>query len=112
MKRIATTSVIMALAVCAFALSSFVSVFKTTYKLADDSDLAKAKCQICHVGKAGGKLNLYGKDVFGALRKANTKKLTSEILHSIDGMDSDKDGVKNGDQIKAGRLPGGSAASN
>lgn len=106
MKRLTTTTAIAALTVCAFALSTFVSVFQSTYKFADDSPAAKAKCMACHTSKAGGKLNSYGKDVQTALKKANTRKLTAEILHSVDGLDSNKNGVKNGEEIKAGKLPG------
>src|ERR1043166_4577674 len=106
MKRFTTTTAIAALTVCAFALSSFVSVFQGAYKLSDDSPLVKAKCSLCHTSKAGGKLNAYGKDLQAALRKANTKKLTGEIIRSVDGLDSNKNGVKNGDEIRGGKMPG------
>jgi hypothetical protein len=106
MKRLTTTTAIAALTVCAFALSSFVSVFQSTYKLPDDSPLVKAKCSLCHTSKAGGKLNAYGKDLQAALRKANTKKLTPEIIRSVDALDSNKNGVKNNEEIKSGKFPG------
>jgi len=107
MKRLTITSALLGLTVTAFALSTFVSVFQTAYKLEADSPLVKAKCMLCHSSKAGGKLNAYGKDLQAAMRKANTKKLTPEILHSTDDMDSNKDGAKNADDIKHGKLPGG-----
>jgi hypothetical protein len=58
----------------------------------------------CHV--KGKELNVYGKDVQKAMQEKKTKDLTAEILKSIEKLDSDKDGVSNGDELKAGTLPG------
>ncbi|MEJ5252537.1 MAG: hypothetical protein WHX60_11690 [Armatimonadota bacterium] len=79
-------------------------VFNKTYPASKDSDLAKVKCNVCHV--KGKELNVYGKDLQKALQEKKTKDLTAEILKSIEKLDSDKDGVSNGDEIKAGALPG------
>jgi hypothetical protein len=105
MKRLLTTGGFLGIAVAAFALGSFLKVATDTYKFPADSAAGKAKCQLCHVGKMGGaKLNPYGIDVKAAQKGA--KMITPAILHSIDGLDSNKDGVKNGDALKAGKLPG------
>lgn len=106
MKRLLTTSGIITITVSAFALSSFVGTLSSAYGLKADGTVAKSKCAACHMSKGGGKLNAYGLDLKAVMNKASTKKLTSEILHGIDGKDSDKDGTSNGDELKADRLPG------
>lgn len=103
MKRIITMSGIFALAVAAFAMGSFAKIPAETYKFPAGSDADKAKCALCHTSKMGGKLNAYGNDLKAALKGSN--KLTGAVMHSIDGLDSNKDGTKNGDALKAGKLP-------
>ncbi len=78
-------------------------VFNKTYPAPKDSELAKAKCMSCHV--KGKELNVYGKDLQKAMQEKKTKDLTAEILKSVEKLDSDKDGVSNGDELKAGTLP-------
>lgn len=51
------------------------------------------------------KLNLYGTDLQKAMTQENTKVLTGSVLKKVEGLDSDKDGVKNGDEIKKDTLP-------
>lgn len=106
MKRLAMVGLVLPLAVFALALSTFGKVFDTTYKIEKDSELAKAKCMACHVGVKGGKLNPYGKDLDEAMAAAKTKKLTPEILKAVENLDSDGDGKKNLEEIKADRNPG------
>jgi mono/diheme cytochrome c family protein len=104
MKR--TLYVMILLAVTAsmsMALLAFSSVFNAKYKPAKDSALAKGKCAACHVGMTKT-LNPYGADLKAALNGG--KKLTPEVLAACENKDSDKDGVKNIDEIKAGTLPG------
>lgn len=104
MKRLISTTSILSLAVCVLALGSMVKVVQDTYKFKADSPAGTARCMLCHVGKMGGKLNPYGTDLKTALK--GSKTLTAPILHSLDAKDSDGDGVKNGDELKAGRNPG------
>jgi hypothetical protein len=66
--------------------------------------LKKAGCAVCHIGH-GPKLNAYGEDI-KKLTPKGSKKLTADILKKAESLDSDKDGVKNGAEIKAGSLPG------
>ena len=106
MKRIFTVGVIGACAATAFALSTFGSIFNKTYNVDPSSPLGKASCSVCHVAKHASKLNAYGKDMAAVMKAANTKKLTAEILHKLDNVDSTKTGVKNIDKIKAGKNPG------
>ena len=91
------------MAVVAVARIGYVKLFQDTYK--PTGELAKLKCEMCHVGKTN-KLNPYGQAQADAMKKANAKTLTAEILRSLDKLDSDKDGMSNLDEIKAGRNPG------
>ena len=93
------------LAASALTLSSFHKTFEETYKVSANSALGTAKCMVCHMSQKGGKLNAYGKDVQAAMKAAGTKKLTADILKKVEGLDSDKNGVKNGDQIRSGKTP-------
>lgn len=88
----------------ALATPKMQAVFNKTYPAPKDSALAKAKCTACHV--KGKELNVYGKDLQKAMQEKKTKDLTAEILKSIENLDSDKDGVSNGEELKAGTLPG------
>lgn len=106
MKRLTMVGLLMALAVFAFAMSTFGKLFATTYKVEKDSALGKANCMVCHTSAKGGKLNAYGEDLDKAMKAANTKKLTLEVLKKVEQMDSDGDGVKNLDEIKGDRMPG------
>ncbi len=88
----------------AFARPDYLNAFKTLYAPKEGSALAKAGCLTCHVEmKDLKKLNPYGADLKKQLEK--TKDITA-ALKAIEPLDSDKDGVKNIDEIKAGTLPG------
>jgi len=103
-----TSILIIGIVAMVFAMSTYGKVFNTTYKVSAGSKLAKSKCMLCHTStKASGKdLNPYGTDLQIALRANKTKKITSEILKSIEKKDSDKDGKTNLEEIKAGAFPG------
>lgn len=106
MKRLASVMALTAVAVAAMALSSYTKVFEDTYKVKAGSTLKKAMCTVCHTGKMGGKLNAYGADVQIALKGQTGVKLTAEILKKVEGLDSDKDGKTNLEEIKADTHPG------
>ncbi len=103
--RSAATLGLTLLSASALALPLFVQDFAKTYKMGTDTAIAKAGCAVCHVGHTKA-LNPYGLDMQKEMKAENTKKLTPEVFKKIEGLDSDKDGVKNGDEIKAGTLPG------
>ena len=105
--RAAMTISLVTLATAALALPTFVKDFESNYKIKKDSTLNKASCAVCHVGKTA-KLNAYGEDLKKAMAAAKTKKLTGDVLKKVEDLDSDKDGVKNGAEIKANTLPGDS----
>ncbi len=108
MKRLFSTGSLMTMAIVALALAPAAKLFDSTYGIKPDSTLGKARCSVCHASKMGGKkLNRYGLDMQKAMRQANSKTITAEILHKIDALDSDGDGAKNIDEIKADRTPGG-----
>lgn len=106
MKRTLTTAGLLCCGALAVALSSFGSIFNKTYDISPSSALGKAGCGVCHTTKHGGKLNPYGKDLQQAMKTAKAKKLTAEILHKIDKLDSTKTGSTNLAKIKAGKNPG------
>lgn len=95
----------------AMALSTFSKVFVEKYGVKEGSDLAKNACAVCHVKPKGGKLNPYGKDIQVVMKAENAKKLTPAILAKVENLDSDKDGVKNIDEIKKDANPGGVVAN-
>jgi hypothetical protein len=108
MKRFFSLFALVGVVASAFALASYSKVFQATYGVSKDSNLGRHACQVCHITpKGGAKLNPYGKDVKATLKAAHTKKITEAILRSVENLDSDGDGVKNGAQIRADRLPGG-----
>jgi hypothetical protein len=103
MKRLLSSAAIFGFAVAALALGAYTKVVQDTYKLPAGSPAAAAKCSLCHAGKMGGKLNAYGIDLKGAMK--GSKAITPAMLHAIDRLDSNKDGVKNAEALKAGKLP-------
>lgn len=106
MKRLIELTAATGIAAMALALGSFSKVLNSTYDIKPDSPIAGMKCGVCHQKATGGKLNPYGTAMAEAMKAANTTKLTPDVLKTIDGKDSDGDGMKNGAEIKAGRNPG------
>ena len=106
MKR--TLTIIGLVGIGAIALSTTASwkVFEAQYHIQKDSKLGTASCTVCHLGKKGGRLNAYGKDLQAVMKEAGTKKLTPELLAKVEGLDSLKDGQKNIAKIKADKNPG------
>jgi hypothetical protein len=103
--KLALTLGLTTLASLAIALPPMVKDFETAYGIKKGSNLSKLGCAVCHIGKTT-RLDPYGVDLKKAMEAAKTKKLTPEILKSVEALDSDKDGVKNVDEIKADTNPG------
>ena len=99
-----STVLALGLMVSALATPKYLATFWKAYPSVKNTAVGNAKCMVCHV--KGKDLNVYGKDVQKAMQEKKTKELTAEILKSIEKLDSDKDGVSNGDELKAGTLPG------
>jgi len=106
MKRILTLSFTLGICAVAMALTAYSKVFHDTYKVKDGTTLAKAACAVCHLSPKGGKLNPYGTDIQLKMKEAKVKKVTPEMLAKVEGLDSDKDGCKNIDEIKKDTNPG------
>lgn len=106
LKRAGVAVILLSAATAALALPSFVTDFKKLGSVKPESALGKQSCGICHNGMKTKEFNPYGADLKKEMDAAKTKKLTGEILAKIANKDSDGDGVKNGDEIKAGTLPG------
>jgi hypothetical protein len=102
--RWALSVVLATAAATAFALPNMVADFHGAYKVNKTSALSKAGCKVCHT--VGAKLNPYGEDLKKALAEAKTKKLSADIFKKVETLDSDKDSVKNLDEIKADKNPG------
>jgi len=107
MKRLLFTCMTVGVVAMALAMSAFSKTFHEKYNVKEGSNLDKAACGVCHVKAKGGKLNPYGKDIEAAMKAEGAKKVTPAILAKVEGLDSDKDGTKNGAEIKADQLPGG-----
>ena len=107
MKRLLTVVGLAAVTMFACSMVASMKTFDSTYGIKPDSKLGTAKCMACHLTMKGGKtLNPYGKDLQAAMKAKGTKKMTEEILRSVENLDSDKDGMSNVAELKADRNPG------
>jgi len=104
--KIGMTGGLALIATAALAMPAFVKDFETFYKVDDKNALKKEGCAICHVSKTSFKYNSFGQDVKKVWAELKVKKFNADVAKKLDDLDSDKDGVKNVDEIKAGTLPG------
>lgn len=95
---VATVLATLLIASATFATAAWLKLFTETYKPKAGTALAGAKCATCHI-KGTTKLNPYGMGLKG-------KKIEAASLKSVEGLDADKDGFTNIQEIKAGTLPG------
>ena len=100
-----TLLVVVGVATWAVAKPADMMSFKQVYAPKEGSALGNANCLTCHTKMPPSKteLNPYGTD---GQKAAAGKPMDEKILRSIEKLDSDKDGVSNIDEIKAGTLPG------
>jgi hypothetical protein len=105
LSRTGWTITLLVCGAAAIALPKFTKDFTTIYGVKPGTALAKAGCAVCHVGN-GPKLNAYGLDIQKVMKEGKTKALTADVLKKVENIDSNKDGTKNIDHIKAGTLPG------
>lgn len=90
----------------ACAMPEYLDAFNKRYLVKPGSNLGKAKCVICHNSMDGGARNPYGKDVESALKRLKHAAVDDEVLKTVEPLDSNKNGIKNLDEILADRLPG------
>ncbi|OFX27808.1 MAG: hypothetical protein A2Z07_06910 [Armatimonadetes bacterium RBG_16_67_12] len=98
--------VVIGLATWTAASPQMTGPFRALYSPKEGTDLAKAMpCLACHTAMPAVKTNLnpYGVDLQKA---AGGKPVEEKTYKAIEGLDSDKDGAKNGVELKAGTLPG------
>ena len=88
------------------SLGNYNSMFQKNYEVTSTSNVGKANCMTCHEKKSGGKLNSYGLDLQKTMKAAGAKKLTVDILKKAEGLDSNKNGKTNLEDIKSDVLPG------
>lgn len=106
MKRLLFTALAVGTMATAMSLAAFSKPFHEKYGIKDGSELDKAACGVCHMKVKGGKLNPYGKDLSDAMKADGAKKLTAAQLSKVENKDSDGDGKKNIDEIRADSNPG------
>ncbi|MDR7468451.1 MAG: cytochrome c family protein [Armatimonadota bacterium] len=94
-----TVSLSLGLASLAVAIPDYMPTFTKLYSPTPETPVAKAGCSVCHSDMTG-KLNPYGAD-FG-----KQKTRDAAAFKAIEKVDSDKDGVSNLEEIRAGTLPG------
>lgn len=102
---LASLAAVLGLTAMALAKPSYVKDFASTYAVKKTSALGKAGCGACHVGSTA-KLNPFGVDLQKAMAKDGSKTCSPAVMKKVEGMDSDKDGKSNLDELKAGTLPG------
>ncbi len=105
--KIAAIYLLACMAVGALALPSAWKEFSGLYGVKDGSNLAKAKCTVCHTNMKGKTLNAYGKEIDALLKKEGTKKVAEKHLKAVEGMDATGSGGTNVSRIKADKLPAG-----
>jgi cytochrome c2 len=105
--RIAAIYTFVGLTVSAMALPSAWKAFSSLYDIKDGSNLAKAKCTVCHTNMKGKTLNAYGKQIDVLLKKDSTKKVTDKYLKAVEDKDATGNGGTNISRIHADKLPGG-----
>ncbi len=91
----------------AYAKPTFPPIVRETYQIKSGGriDNELNSCGLCHLG-GPPTLNPYGKVLQGALNKANTGMLTSQILHSVDNVDPDGTGFTVAQDFAADVPPG------
>lgn len=93
--------------IAAQAKPTFPPIVRETYQIKPSGriDGELNSCALCHLG-GPPTLNPYGKVLQGALNKANTGMLTSQILHSVDDVDPDGTGFTVAQDYAADVPPG------
>ena len=94
----------------AFAVKQFYDEFKEVYVNnggLDASEVAKAKCNLCHEGKSKKNKNAYGKLLDALLDRKKDAKNPEKIREALAKVESEKSssGVTYGELFKEGKLP-------
>lgn len=106
MKRFCLATCLIATAPCAFATGEYMDAFLSHYKLKENTAFNDKSCGICHVSDADFEFNPYGAAVKKALSDSGASAVDGAVLASIESLDSDGDGVTNGEEVAAATFPG------
>jgi uncharacterized membrane protein len=88
------------------ASGEYMDTFLSHYGLNDVAEFGERSCGICHVSDSDFAFNPYGKDMRKAFTDTGATEVTEALLVSLEGLDSDGDGVSNGEEITAKTFPG------
>lgn len=92
------------LATSAGAKPEYLDTLIETYK-PYSAALTERSCSNCHTEDPSFTVNSYGLEIHQLLKPSGNKPLTADVLHQIEPMDADLDGVSNLDEIKGGSAP-------
>ncbi len=107
MKKALTIIALVGLGAMSFSTTASWKVFQKNYTISKESKIGTASCMNCHISKKGGKLNPYGLDLKAAMKAAGTgKKMTTEVLAKVEGLNSTKVGGTNIEKIKSDTVVG------
>ena len=90
----------------AYARPEFLDLYNQHYKIDASAPNGDAACRNCHTSPP--EWNVYGLAVKAEMQEVGARQLTVAVLQAIEGGDADQDGWLNGDEIRAGYLPGDS----
>lgn len=105
MKRSLLIAALLSLGAITLGTTANWKAFQAYYNIKEDSNIHAAACTNCHIGKKGGKLNPYGKQLQTVLKAAGTKKLTPALMKQVENM-SALGGQTNIARIRADKNPG------
>lgn len=107
LKRVVPGMILLAGVLPCYAKPDYPVKVKAVYQLGANTAIQKAStaCKLCHQDDLS-KYNPYGSDIRKALQQQGKSILLEAALKSVEGLDSDGDGVTNIDEIRADTLPG------
>lgn len=109
--RVLLTVLLSTIAASAMSTGEYLDAFLTHYKVSESSDLGKSSCGACHISDSDFSYNAYGRDMVKYMTDNNKSELDAGVLEALGAMDSDGDGISNGDDIAGGSVPGKGTAT-
>lgn len=106
MKKLALITILAAASSQAWATGDYLEAFLKHYTVAEGSAVGTASCAVCHVSDSDYGFNPYGEGIVAQKEKLGATTVDAAVLTALEQEDSDKDGTKDGDEIKADTLPG------
>lgn len=106
MKRALLSFAVLTLASLGLTTGEYLDAFLTHYKVSESSEVGQASCGACHISDSDFAFNAYGRDMVKYMADNSKSEIDASVLEGLEAMDSDGDGTNNGDEIKAGSVPG------